>query len=99
MKITILQPAYLPWLGFFDRIDASDLCVILDNVRIDSSSKTRFVNRNKIRVKEGWIWLTLPMKNKGLYSDVLIKDISWSFRLTCFFVAKTKRGRCLLYFG
>jgi hypothetical protein len=75
MKITILQPAYLPWLGFFDRIDASDLCVILDNVRIDSSSKTRFVNRNKIRVKEGWIWLTLPMKNKGLYSDVLIKDI------------------------
>jgi hypothetical protein len=75
MKITIMQPAYLPWLGFFDRIDASDLCIILDNVQLDTNSKTRFTNRNKIRTRDGWIWLTLPIKTKGLYGEVLIKDI------------------------
>lgn len=75
MKVTILQPAYLPWLGFFDRIDASNLCIILDNVQLDTNSRTRFTNRNKIRTKDGWIWLTLPMKTKGLYEKALIKDI------------------------
>ncbi|MDW8301665.1 MAG: WbqC family protein [Bacteroidia bacterium] len=65
----------MPWLGFFDRIDASDLCIILDNVLLDTNSKTRFTNRNKIRTKEGWIWLTLPIKTKGLYGNILIKDI------------------------
>lgn len=75
MKVTIMQPAYLPWLGFFDRIDASDLCIILDNVQLDTNSKTKFTNRNKIRTKDGWIWLTLPIKTKGLHGKVLIKDI------------------------
>ena len=63
MKVTIMQPAYLPWLGFFDRIEASDIFVVLDNVQLDTSSKTRFTNRNKIRTRDGWIWLTLPMMN------------------------------------
>ena len=75
MKVTIMQPAYLPWLGFFDRIEASDLFISLDNVLLDTSSKTRFTNRNKIRQKEGSTWLTLPMKTKGLFGDVHIKDI------------------------
>jgi len=75
MKMSIMQPAYLPWLGFFDRVEASDLLIILDNVLLDTNSKTRFTNRNKIRTKEGWIWLSLPMKTKGLFGKVLIKDI------------------------
>lgn len=74
-KITIMQPAYLPWLGFFDRVDASDLFIVLDNVQLDTNSKTRFTNRNKIRTKEGWIWLSLPMKTKGFHGQSLIKDI------------------------
>ncbi|AFM05850.1 WbqC-like protein [Bernardetia litoralis DSM 6794] len=70
-----MQPAYLPWLGFFDRIEASDLFISLDNVLLDTSSKTRFTNRNKIRLKNSSTWLTLPMKTKGLFGEVHIKDI------------------------
>lgn len=75
MIITIMQPAYLPWLGFFDRISRSDLCIILDDVLLDNSSKTRFINRNKIRTKDGWCWLTLPMKTKGKYKKDNINEI------------------------
>lgn len=57
-----MQPAYLPWIGYFQRIALSDLHVILDHVEIDKNSKTKFVNRNKIRTPEGWSWLTVPLK-------------------------------------
>ncbi len=62
MKISIMQPAFLPWLGYFDRIARSDLHIILDHIPMDRSSKTRFTNRNKIRTHDGWAWLTVPIK-------------------------------------
>jgi WbqC-like protein family len=63
--VSIVQPAYLPWLGYFDRIARSDLHVVLDHVQIDRSSKTKFANRNKVRTPEGWCWLTVPLRTKG----------------------------------
>ena len=27
------QPQYLPWLGFFDKLDRADVFVLLDNVQ------------------------------------------------------------------
>lgn len=60
MIISAHQPQYLPWLGFFDKIDKSDCFVFLDTVQY----KVReFQNRNKIRTKDGWIWLTVPVKH------------------------------------
>ena len=32
MIVSIMQPAYLPWLGYFDRLWRSDLHVVLDSV-------------------------------------------------------------------
>lgn len=65
MIVTIMQPAYLPWLGFFDRVAASDLFVVLDHVRMDRSTKTQFANRNKVRTRTGWCWLTVPVPSHG----------------------------------
>lgn len=84
MILTIMQPAYLPWLGYFDRIAKSDVFVVLDHVQMDMSSKTKFANRNKIRTKDGWIWLTVPLKTKGKHGDLYLNEIeiaddsSWS---------------------
>lgn len=75
MILTIMQPAYLPWLGYFDRILKSDAIIVLDHVQMDMSSKTRFANRNKIRTRDGWIWLTVPMKTKGKYGDLYLNEI------------------------
>lgn len=74
MIVSIMQPAYLPWLGYFDRIYKSDLFIVLDNVMLERSSKTRFTNRNKIRTSQGWSWLTVPVKTSGL-GQPLINEV------------------------
>ena len=68
MICSIIQPAYLPWLGFFERILRSDVTVILDNVDIDRNSKTKFANHNRIRTPDGWKWLTVPILTRGVES-------------------------------
>jgi hypothetical protein len=42
MIVSINQPAYLPWLGYFDRIAASDVHVVLDHVQFEKNS---YINR------------------------------------------------------
>lgn len=59
MIYSVHQPQYLPWLGFFDKICRSDCFVFLDRVQY---KHREFQNRNKIRTKEGWIWLTVPVQ-------------------------------------
>ena len=61
MKVSISQSAYLPWLGYFDRIFKSDIHIILDHVSKDNSSKTNYTNRNKIRTPQDWMWLSVPL--------------------------------------
>ncbi len=58
MKVAIHQPQYLPWLGYVDKLDSADVFVILDTVQF---KKHEWQNRNRIRTKEGWQWLTHPI--------------------------------------
>ena len=72
MIVSINQPAYLPWLGYFHRIAVSDVHVVLDHVQFEKNS---FTNRNKIRTKEGSTWLTVPLRTKGQFGDLAINKI------------------------
>ncbi len=54
----IMQPTYLPWLGYFDLIKSSDTFVFLDHVNF---SKQSWQQRNRIRDKKGEIMLTVPV--------------------------------------
>jgi hypothetical protein len=78
MIVSIMQPAYLPWLGYFHRIEMSDIHIVLDHVQIDRNSKTNFVNRNKVRTKQGWCWLTVPIKTKGKFGQLEINKLEVS---------------------
>ena len=62
MTLSAHQPAYLPWLGYFNKIARADLFVILDDVQFEKNS---FINRNKIKTSQGAQWLTIPVKTKG----------------------------------
>lgn len=62
MIVSVHQPHYIPWLGYFDKIDKSDCFVFLDNVQY---KHREYQNRNKIRAKSSWIWLTVPIIYKG----------------------------------
>lgn len=59
--VSIHQPNYLPWLGYFKKIQDSDVFVFLDDADFPKNGP---VNRNKIRTKEGTILLTIPIKYK-----------------------------------
>jgi hypothetical protein len=75
MIVSIMQPAYLPWLGYFHRIATSDLHIVLDHVQLDKNSRTKFTNRNKIRTKDGWCWLTVPLRTKGKFGSLYINQL------------------------
>ena len=74
--VSVMQPAYLPWLGYFDRVAKSDLHVVLDHVEMDKSSQTKFTNRNRVRTPSGWTWLTVPVRTKGECSRMPIRNLS-----------------------
>jgi len=66
MIVTIHQPEHLPWLGFFDKVRQADLWVMLDHVQY---RKNYYHNRNKIRVDNGVVWLTVPVLTKGNFGQ------------------------------
>lgn len=70
--VTIMQPTFLPWLGWFDLLDQSDVMVLLDDVGF---SKQSWQQRNQIRVASGLQYLSLPVKTSGRLGQ-LIRDTS-----------------------
>lgn len=71
--ISINQPAYLPWLGYFARIAASDHHVVLDHVQFEKNS---MVNRNKVLTKTGPLMLTVPVKTSGYFGQLAINNLA-----------------------
>ena len=63
MILSVHQPQYIPWLGYFDKIGQSDIFVFLDKVQY---KRREYQNRNRICTKEGCIWLSVPVALKGL---------------------------------
>jgi len=68
MIVSVHQPQYLPWLGYFAKINASDTFVFLDTVQY---KKREFQNRNRIRTDSGWLWLTVPVITKEKYEQAI----------------------------
>lgn len=75
MIVSINQPAYLPWLGYFQRIAVSDLHIVLDHVQFEKNS---FVNRNRIRAKDAPVWLTVPVSTKGKFGELSIATLEFA---------------------
>ena len=59
MKGTILQPTFLPWMGYFQLIDMAELFVVFDHVQFVKKS---FHHRNKIKTSAGLTLLSVPTK-------------------------------------
>lgn len=54
----IHQPHYLPWLRYFEKIDACDVFILLDTVQYN---KNGWQNRNRIKTRDGVQLLTVPV--------------------------------------
>lgn len=73
--ISINQPAYIPWLGYFDRIVKSDIHIVLDHVQFEKNS---MANRNKILSSGKPVLLTIPVKTSGKLGDNPISGLEIS---------------------
>ncbi len=67
------QPQYLPWLGFFDKLDQADVFVLLDNVQF---KKNEWQNRNRIKGASGPQWITVPVRHRfpQTIAEVEVRD-------------------------
>lgn len=82
--VSVHQPHFLPWLGYFNKVLSSDVFVILHTVQY---RKNYYQNRTRIRNVDGQpLWLTLPVHaHLGMRIDeVRIAELRWRDR-----VAKT----------
>jgi hypothetical protein len=77
MIITIHQCEHLVWLGLLDKISKADVFVLADTFDF---KKNYFENRNKIRIKDGWQWLTVPIEkdnHKPINEVNIIYNENW----------------------
>ena len=76
--IMIRQPGYMPNIGFFKKIEYSDIFVFLDDTQF---SKDSFDNRNKIKTKSNSKWISVPLKRpvfkKKLNQVIISYDTDW----------------------
>jgi hypothetical protein len=64
MRLVALQPVYLPWLGYFDQMQRSDLFVFFDDGQY---TRHNWRNRNRIKAPDGRpYWLTVPVRHNGV---------------------------------
>ena len=77
MKVGIIQSNYIPWKGYFDFIDDVDLFVFHDDLQY---TKGDWRNRNKIKTKNGAIWLTVPVKYYSVSQLIMETEIDYSQR-------------------
>jgi hypothetical protein len=61
MIVSIMQPTYIPWTGYFNLIDNSDIFVFLDDVQFEKQS---WQQRNRIILNKMEYMLTLPVLTK-----------------------------------
>jgi hypothetical protein len=75
--VAIHQPQYLPYLGFFHKLCRCDIFVALDNVQFQ---KNGLQNRNKIKTRQGWQWLTVPVLQdfgQPIMEVVINRNVPW----------------------
>jgi hypothetical protein len=65
----ISQPTFLPWVGWFDLVDQSDVMIILDDVQF---SKQSWQQRNRVRTRDGLTYLSVPVRTAGLLGQRII---------------------------
>ena len=69
--VSIMQPTFLPWLGYFNLIKQSQVFVFLDNVQFEPRS---WQQRNRILVNGESVWITVPV-SKPRGSSTLINEV------------------------
>ena len=73
MKLAIMQPYFMPYIGYFQAISAVDKYILYSNLNFIKES---WMNRNRVLMRDGKIvTITVPLKSKSSYSMIYDVEI------------------------
>jgi hypothetical protein len=76
MKVAIMQPYFLPYIGYFQLIGAVDLFVIYDNIKY---TKKGWINRNRMLLNGSDATFSLSLKKGSDSLDVRKRELAQDF--------------------
>ena len=76
MKLGIMQPYFLPYIGYFQLLNAVDKYVIYDNIQY---TKKGWINRNRILQNGKDLMVTISLEKDSDYLDVKERYVSANF--------------------
>jgi len=78
MRLAIMQPYILPYIGYFQLINAVDEFVVYDKIQY---SKKGWINRNRILVNNSDAYFTIPLKKDSDFLNIKERSLSndWGF--------------------
>jgi hypothetical protein len=77
MKAAIMQPYFLPYLGYFQLIAAVDLFIVYDNIQY---VKSGWINRNRLYRNGEAAMFSLPLKRASDFLDVRDRELAADFK-------------------
>lgn len=75
--IAIMQPYFLPYIGYFQLMNAVDEFVVYDNIEY---TKKGWINRNRILVNGKDSYITLPLRKASDFLDIRDRYLSETWR-------------------
>ena len=76
MKLAIMQPYFMPYIGYFQLINAVDVFVVYDNIQF---TKKGWLHRNRVLVNGKKNMFSVPLKKDSDYLDVVQRALADSF--------------------
>lgn len=76
MKLAIMQPYFLPYIGYFQLIDAVDLFVVYDNIKY---TKKGWINRNRMLLNGSDLTFSIPLKKGSDSLSVVERELAADF--------------------
>ena len=76
MKLAIMQPYFLPYIGYFQLIASVDQFIVYDNIKY---TKKGWINRNRMLQNGKDVMFSLPLKSDSDYLDVCQRELSAEF--------------------
>src|SRR5256885_15648655 len=67
MKVAIMQPYFLPYIGYFQLIGSVDLFIIYDNIKY---TKKGWINRNRFLRNGAEVVFTVPLRKDSDFLNV-----------------------------
>jgi hypothetical protein len=79
MKLGIMQPYFLPYIGYFQLIASVDQFIMYDNIKY---TKKGWINRNRMSLNGSDVMFSLPLKKGSDSLEVVERELASDFDRT-----------------